>query len=300
MTAAPPRWHLHLGAHKTATTHLQEVLKVIGPGLGGPEPEGQGVQVVPPGALRRISLTRLRRREALLQRLGWPVGRSLRRAVLAAAPGRTGTLVLSDENLLGRLEDALHPVCYDGLGWRLRTLGAMAARDPVTVFLAIRRMDRFLPSIHAQTLRHRPPPQPFEALKARILATPPRWSEVAARIATALPGADIRIWRYEEYPGHERAVLSLLCGTDPGPVPEIPRPEATMTPTAARVAAIEAMPRTGDRAAWMAAVRATLSAPGAADEAPYRPFSAAESARLAALYDEDCAALAAKGWLVRF
>lgn len=290
--APGPRWHLHLGAHKTATTHVQQVLERIGPGLAP-----TGLHVVPPAAARRASMTMMRRRDRVLHLIGRTDPAQLRRALLSDA-ARPETVLVSDENVLGRLEDALDPVCYRGLTWRLRLLRRAIDGDPVTVFLAIRRMDRFLPAIYAQILRHRPPPKSFAAIKADLLNRPPRWSDVADRIAAALPGTELRLWRYEDYAGNERAVLSQLCGSDPGPLPEVPRPAETMTPSARRIAEIEALPRPRDRGAWIATVRDLLAKPEAEGAPPYRPFDAAESARLGEAYASDCAELEAQARLI--
>ena len=100
------RWRIHIGAHKTATTHVQEILALMRPQL-----VERGIDFDPQRTCARSGFAK-----ALLERRlrrGCPccAGRTVRRPRLADAldPLRAGpaALVLSEEKLHGRLAAGL-------------------------------------------------------------------------------------------------------------------------------------------------------------------------------------------------
>jgi hypothetical protein len=289
------RWHIHLGAHKTATTHLQETLAAIRPVL-----LEKGIDYIPLDAMRPVT-NRLLRRSARIKQVFGRLSPELGRVIDGLRQG-PDHVILSEENLLGRLEDCFALPPYGGLGWRLAALAGMLGETETRVFLTIRRMDEFLPSAYAQALRHNPQKQRFTEIRARLLTRPPRWTEIVARIESALPRARVEIWLYEDYRAHAAEFVQRLTGVDPGSLPEIEVPRSTATPSAAAIASMEALDRrrlAGPR--WTQMAQAICARdPASAKTDPFRPFSAEDSARFAALYDEDCAALAARGLLHRF
>ena len=78
-------WRLHLGAHKTATTHLQETLALRRDWL-----VAHGVDVLPMRAVWALRLPPPAGRYGWRLRLGWPMRRAIEAAVaqLRRGPGR--------------------------------------------------------------------------------------------------------------------------------------------------------------------------------------------------------------------
>ncbi|MFW5642329.1 MAG: hypothetical protein ACOCY0_06150, partial [Roseicyclus sp.] len=165
--APPLEWRIHLGAHKTATTHLQDTLAARRAAL-----LGQGVDYLPMREVRALRLPPGGGWADWRRRLRLPMRRRIEAAV---APIRMGPrrLVLSEENLIGYVRDALTFPPYPDLERRLRPFSVLTDGAQVTVFLSVRGWDTLLPSAYAQQLRVRPVPGGFGPLRAQALARPP-------------------------------------------------------------------------------------------------------------------------------
>ena len=228
------RWRLHLGAHKTATTHIQQVCAALdlerwGAGyMGNDEATPLRIPDMRRRALPRLLSPALRRRE-MLRSLG--------------AMGRLRDhMILSNEDWIGHGEAALGPVLYPEAAGRIRSLVRGLARDgEVEVFLSVRSPDGFLPSVYAQVLRYRPYPTDFAPIRERALARPPDWADLVDRVAEAAGDVPLRVWPYEAYRAHALAVLRALTGLPLEALPQIEDPAATRTPSAEAVRRVEAL-----------------------------------------------------------
>lgn len=294
-TSDPPlpvtAWRIHLGAHKTATTHLQETLAALRPRLAA-----RGADYIPLGALRASGFARALYTGGPVMKLpGLRRVAARRRARDILGPLRVGpgTLILSEEKLLGSSRHIFSDPAYPLIEKVVPLLAGLGEGEGgVTFFLSIRSFDTQLASAYAQELRVLPPPPGgFEALRARALARPPRWTDLVLRIRRAAPGVPIRIWRQEDYRRNRGAILAALCGRDPGPLPEIAVPVSTKSPTAAGVRAAEALPRDLPPAERRARV-AEIYAAHQDDGCPFRPFAPEETERLRKAYAADLADLA--------
>lgn len=289
-------WRIHLGAHKTATTHIQDTLAEIRPTLAE-----AGLDAIPNAAFRPLWGELLPRRRDPRR---WLPGQGTgRRIETALAPLRLGPdkMLLSEENILGETHEVFGDTPYPDLASRLRVVTRVARDADLQLFLSIRRMDRFLGSAYAEALRFFKFEAPFEALSPRLAAAPPRWSEVIERLRRAAPGVPLTVWRYEDYAANTRDILTHLCGVDPGPLPEIPPPTRTQTPSDAAVRAAEQVGRSLGYEAHVAAVAQIYAdAPAGPSAPPFQPFSDAETKGFEAAYEADCKALEKEGLLLRF
>jgi hypothetical protein len=286
----PPvrQWRIHLGAHKTATTHLQETLAAVRGDLAG-----KGVDFLPSPLVRARNLAPTLGRRQLLARLPLVGSAHMRGAIEAVVtPLRAGpaVVVLSEENILGVPEHMLREPIYPQVALNLGRLASLAGRAEVVLFLAIRSYDTLIPSAYVETLKYAPPPPGgFEEARERLLSSPPSWFELVSRIRAAAPEIPLRIWRHEDYRANARAILEALCGCALGPLPEISDPARTRSPSAGAIALAEALPRDLPRAERPARVRAIFAAVDSADPGAdrFRPFGQAERQRLRARYEAD-------------
>jgi hypothetical protein len=290
-TRIPVRsWRIHLGAHKTATTHLQETLTAVRPALAE-----RGVDFIPNPLVRgrRMALTLWQRRPIARLPIIGPV--RMREAIEATLePLRLGpdTVVLSEENILGVPRQILETPFYPQAALNLARLASLGQKADLVLFLSIRGYDTLLPSAYAEALKHAPPPPGgFGAAKAQLLAQPPSWYDLVARIREAAPGVPLRIWRQEDYRANARPIMEAVCGCEIGPLPEISDPSWTRSPSAAAIAEVERLPADMPPAERSVRVREIFaaSAPGA-DR--FRPFSAAERQRLRGDYEADLGRIA--------
>jgi hypothetical protein len=171
-----PKIHFHIGAHKTATTHLQMTLERC--------TFRSGVRYVPLNRLRRTLTSPVRKKRPRLPWHRW----------------YDGTWLFSDENILGSSAQALR--MYPDPAHALRYFSDCDLR----IFLCVRSYDTFLASAYGERLwRH--PFQPFPGeLPVR------RWPDMVRDLRSALPDAAIYIWRYEDYRDHAPSIAGFYSG----------------------------------------------------------------------------------------
>ena len=275
-------WRIHLGAHKTATTHLQDTLFAHRDQMAG-----QGVDYVPRekfGPLQRRYSNPERWRKRL-----WspPLAYLFRRQVDALRTGPE-TVLLSDEDLLGYSDDLLSPVLYPVLRGE-HIIRALSQTAPLKLFLGIRAYDKILPSAYAQILKsHAPQPEWRARVAPDVMNAPPSWLVLIERLLAAFPGASLRVWRQEDYRAHWQEILTCLAGRDVGAFPDLAPPSRTASPS---LEAIEEAERLGDSlpfAERRAQVRRLYEdMPAGPDRAPYRPYDGETAALLQTQYAQD-------------
>ncbi len=236
MSHPPVRaWRIHVGAHKTATTHLQHTLRAHRDAL-----VDHGVDFIPHGQMRRLShrYSRPKSWQAKLRGpvLAWKFNRDLQ-------DYRRGpdTVLLSDEDLLGYAYDQLTTPLYQRPAC-LHLLQALARRGDMRLFLGIRSLDGLVPSAYAQTLKAVvPEPGLMDRARTALAAAPPSWVALVERLRAALPGVPLTVWRYEDYRDHWRAIAALYVGRDVGAFPDLPPPQMTVSPSPLAIAQAEAL-----------------------------------------------------------
>ncbi len=241
----PTDWRVHLGAHKTASTHLAKMLLRRRDRLAE-----QGVTYVSQArvirplfgrqgrSLPEKLLTRLTPRAAQVFR---PLrGRAIRREILSHV-AQPGAVLFSEENLLGPLKSCLGGRMYPDLS-QLHLLRRVIGPDRAHLFLAIRSFDGYLPSLYCQELKLSRMDRPvLDRAVARFLETPPRWIDLIRRIRTILPEAQLQVWDYADYRPNDWRIAEAVAGVDLGPTETETIRTRTTSPSAEAVAAAEAL-----------------------------------------------------------
>ncbi|MGV6811427.1 MAG: hypothetical protein ACWA47_04210 [Brevirhabdus sp.] len=199
-----PTISLHVGAHKTATSHLQRSLQRNRPAL-----RSVGARFFPTNKYRR----EIAPFHAAL-RNGTPLAelRAELDPMLANAAQGMDRLILSDENILGQLprvaRDArLYPWGREGAQRAVRLLGDRE----VELFLSIRNPVGFLQSAYSESLLHGPF-QPFERFLSPFNPGSLRWSRLIEELMRATGVLRITVWRFEDYPRLRQKVVETLTG----------------------------------------------------------------------------------------
>ncbi len=282
MAEALPDIVLHLGAHRTASTALQQALhrqraalSAAGVGYWGPaalrggkfpklykklgnaRPDAEGQQ-----EYAQIIATN---RKILHQRLAYQ--RQLGHQ----------KLIVSDENLLGDMgQNARLGTLYDSAPNRLALLAGVFGDGCQRVVLCIRSYEAYWRSLlvfcigdgmGAPDARHR----------ARLAAQPRRWRHIVLELRTAFPTAQIEVLDFGAWAGQTTALIALLG-------------ETSVAPTGAATQKINASPSRNT-------LYRLLLARGDADSAQkignvsgvYQPFSSGEIAQMQADYAADLA-----------
>ena len=198
--ASPAAVTLHLGAHKTASTHLQKALLAHRDALSS-----FGCCYLGPDALRKRNA-----RAALGQ--GKPANIVNRMLGQASQTGQR--VLLSDENILGRPHppfiadgECLYPHAEARVGAFLSGYGI----GQVTLALSLRDPLGFLVSAHGhQAMAGRP--TLFEDFVNGVAPLALRWSDMIARLLQCTEVTRIILWRFEDYPRIAPKVVSELAG----------------------------------------------------------------------------------------
>lgn len=193
---------VHVGAHKTASTHLQQTLRAL-------------IAPMQRAGLLYLDIRHLRRwgqrlDDSLADRPGAGRLRSRWRAYLDLAADTWPQMLLSEENILGsvRRESLMDAArIYPQAGPRVDRLCAMLGRRPVQLFMAVREPLAFLGSAYSMQVEGGFV-QDFAAYVGDFDPARPCWSDLARRLLAVQGVAGLTVWRYEDY----RAVRSQIVG----------------------------------------------------------------------------------------
>lgn len=273
---------LHLGAHKTATTHLQRLLTTNREVIAA-----AGLTCLCPPDLRGGAL-----------RMGY-VASGAGPAEASGAPLRArlagaGDVLISEENILGTAHDPSIPrlhLFYPDAAVRLGRVLAAAGRIPARLLMAVRDPAGFLTSAYSQRLLSGEI-EPFEAYLQGCDPARLRWSDLVSRLCAVAGVSACVIWRFEDWPDIAPVVLREM----------LPDPLASRL----RLATKPSHPGLSRRAhAWVMEQRARGAAhsdiahearrrfPKSDSEPAFRPFSVAQRDRSAEAYAADLARIAA-------
>lgn len=202
------RVHIHLGAHKTASTFIQNWQAKHQPFL-----KANHIAYIPLEKLRRKFMPAFWEFAGEKQVSQHQVKR-LRNILFAEAEScgielqSTTLFILSEENLLGSLA-SLHVrgSLYSRPDKRMELLARLFAGCEIQPFLSIRNYTEFYPSAYAETLRHGYI-KPFDDYIAALNLEGNSWTGVVESVESVLGTANL--WPYETFRGNAHRVLSAL------------------------------------------------------------------------------------------
>lgn len=279
---------LHLGAHRTGTTRLQQELRRRASHL-----EQRGIAAAWPRQLRpedgdwrfavgaRVpALGRVARAESL---------RLLTKARAEALAQGRDRLVVSEENYAGNIDRMVRSgVLYPDIARRAGMIAPVFRDDPVTVLFSIRSYAGMFASLYAQMVRRRPAPE-FDGLKARVLALPRRWPDVLADLAGAFPQAQVLVWPFETMHGNGIEAVRLLLGEDRIVAVNEDLPAVYSSPSAPAIERLNRMRSAEGRT--REARRAVIKEFPLGEYPAFRPWTEDERAVFDAAYAQDLQAL---------
>ena len=192
---------LHLGAHRTGSTHVQGVM---GKNAALLAQAGIGA---PPQPLIKAAFTK-------------PLGRRLPMipggfSKLMKESGLSGldTIVISDENLLGFLNNIFaHGLFYPETARRLRRLQQMLPVAPSKVVIAIRPYDSYFASAYGRWISPGRMVLPRATVAELVLGLTRGWSDVLTDVATAFPTAELVISEYSPDRRFAPSQLAAILG----------------------------------------------------------------------------------------
>jgi len=218
----PSEIALHIGAHKTATTHLQRSLVAT---------QIAGVTCIGPRCLRG-------RGESLPERFGFPLDPNKGGAAprspadeLAAMAQGARRLVISEENFAGklhfgsgRLPRPIYPSARQRLDAFSQALQGTGAQ--LSLFLAVRDPVDYLTSVYGQILQSGQLFQPADFVRKNPV-TCVDWAEYVWRLLAVAGVGRVFVWRFEDYSALFSKITQSLVGEVVPPVQD--RPQARIS-----------------------------------------------------------------------
>ncbi len=276
------KYRIHVGAHKTATTHLQSILSALAPAL-----LEDGKRVLPLSALRLTQLSRLLKTDFLHQKLLLPIRRKKWDSLVSSERLPYDTTVMSEEKLLGGVDDALAAIIYPNAAERLRMLCKVIGEENPHLFLSIRNQGSFLPSAYSQYLRGLRRETAFDAILERVIKTPPSWVDLIRRIKSALPTARLSIWTFENYSKDNTHMISALCGVERLDVPSIEIPRETQRLSASIIKNLEMIGRKASRRQKRREISEIFNKAQAGEPEKFDPLTFEQKAYLTSYYEHE-------------
>ena len=267
---------LHLGAHKTATTYMQDAME-----LSREELRESGIGYVP--------LMELRPR--VTERLGF--GRlGLHGAVNRLLSEYRGCkrLIISDENIIGGLRPSAKWGFYPKHRERLAKLLGKLGRQDCKIYFATRSYDEFISAMYCEYIRHRA----FvgaEAYLRNFEYGAFSWAKIVETFVTLIGAENVHVWRYEDFPAAQDQVFAALIDA---PANLVLRPtgrvrESLSVRAVQTLASLE--PARNPDEARARAKAAAAAHPKGSDDPPFSAFSSAMSQTLRARYESEISRL---------
>ena len=210
-----PVIRIHVGAHKTATTYIQDTLA-----LNRIASAAAGTAYWPREQFRKALAkgldTEKIRRKTRVPALSRALTQSRKDAVAGLSQffATDYNVTISEENLLGEADNARsgkpYPFARDYLG----LLKDALPDRPIEIYLAVRAYPDFISSLFGEALKHGHYlwPAHFRSIYSSAQGV---WPEVIASIQDVFPQARLTVWRYEDFGRLEDELLSRLSGIAP-------------------------------------------------------------------------------------
>lgn len=214
---------LHGGFHKTATTHIQGILKRNSGYL-----ERHGTRYVHHRQTRKEFTVPVQLNGYFMldrphrDKIDTPtMQRQTKSFFKKVGKGARERLLMSDENMAGHCGQCVrHATLYP---FRREFVGTFAREIPyrvAEVHLAIRHTADFFASAYIEFLRSMTAKVPFRrfvdepVLRRQVLENMPSWYDAVSDIRACVPSAKIVVWRYEDYKVNANRIMQNLCGPD--------------------------------------------------------------------------------------
>jgi len=198
-----PQISLHLGAHRTASTHIQGVLAKNVPLLAA-----AGVASPSQAVTKEVLTSRLNPAQPLPSS-GGEFAKMLQMANIAP----DARLVISDENFIGFLNGIFsHQQFYPDCRARLLRLQQMLPEAPEKVLIAIRPYSSFFSSAYGRWLSPVRPVVPRDLCAELVLGLERGWGDLLEDIAAVFPESELVIVEYSPAPRFGPDQLFRLLG----------------------------------------------------------------------------------------
>ncbi len=268
--------HLHVGAHKTATTYIQTEL-------------GRNARILASDGIAYIPMRTFRSWRRSLSRFGarvlGPPGARFDRRLRKWNPERSQTCIISDENMIGTCGDIVSAgKLYPNLRSKLGAVAAMLEGHEVRLFISVRCYASFYAAAYSEALRYGEGSS-AEVFRRRLDPAARRWPDVLADIADLFPSSPIVVWPYETFAQCRTEIFDALAGTEIATKLHLSREVLRPSPSQD---AVDQAERFAGRFGWrLAACLMPFFESRANASVPFDPWTEIERRELRQLYAAD-------------
>ena len=285
---------LYLGAHKTATTHLQGILLANRERLAV-----RGVALSAPQDVRKQWLPEFFRFCSNPSRAGEI---ELKRKLTALAPEQ-GAWILTEENIVGVSNDlGAKSGIYPQAAERVRCLLELFPDANVTLFFSLRSYDGFYRSAYSEVVRNRGFIH-FDHFYDEARFRDNSWVTLVRGFHNVLPQDKIVLWKFEDFGSLVSQLIQLLTGQQDVSTflnaykPEVTRPSLSQK-TMDILALLQPVLNRKESLALVERINRVYST--AASHPPFQPFDAVQQDVFLARYLDDVAAIRRDFPAIRF
>ena len=277
--------HLHLGAHKTASTYMQQKLRYNNQLLAKNNILFLGPAMIKPTLRMSInSNTSINRR----------VNLSLYKKIFSGnTPFPVRHLLLSDENILGFIrylyeEGEIYPQLKSRMQL-IKEFFLTYTTHPLKIFFCIRNYNTFIPSSYCEFIRHNSFILFSEFIGKVDVNTDISWLSMVGIFEEVFGAENITIWKYEDFREKESQVFSAFCGIENIKLNELKESEVRTSVSSAAVKVLEALhgiAKGEDIRKLLPEVQKIL--PKGEEYSEFSPFTDEERETLNQRYQADC------------
>lgn len=272
---------LYIGAHKTATTHVQSTLE-----LNRDKLCSHDIKLSLPGSLRKKWLP------AFL-RYCHSNDKTTLSDILSKAP-QHGSWIIAEENISGKPYDFITNLgLYPHLKGRLSCLRQIFKSAEIEIFFSIRCYDTFYRSLYLEVVRNNGY-MPFQEFYNENRFKSTSWVNVLDTFTRIIPEENITIWCYEDFRKLSPLVLTTITGLN-STNELISRNHAEITRPSLSKEAIDILsslyPVISNEESKQLVERINSAYPRNENNEPYCPFSKEEVEKFQDKYKQDIATI---------
>lgn len=196
---------LHMGAHKTATTHMQDFLEQKLEDLTKAD-----IRYIPRRKFRNAHIQRkveATHKEAPSN----TVQQKTLKNVLEENGYVSDRILISDEDILGSSYGLIRAM-YPNHRLRLFPWKALLDEGKIEFYLSIRNYRDLLPSAYSQALRDGDIIPDFDIFRKYWIQAEPSWYKLLLSLRKLLPDSKITVWSFERYIQHPEIILKEFTG----------------------------------------------------------------------------------------
>lgn len=202
---------LHLGAHRTGTTMLQNYLENNRDNLNEIATEFWGTNRTRSGLFQGLTKNPADVNETMKKR-GNLSCELMRMEMDRLEMAQVKLLIVSEENMIGGMRENLAETrLYPNAKARLEQFSNAFGYRCTQIVLSIRSYDEYWASVLAYSIK-RGRKLPDDAMLDRLTNQTRHWRDVIIDIAAAFPNANLQVWPFQKHVGELDHQLALLTG----------------------------------------------------------------------------------------